>query len=166
MITTNNRFINNFQRMLTSSNGGIGRWVIVRHFDRTKKSRYWNDQTKEPIGGPPYEYTDTVVLAAKQLAFQPTRPATKAGVTLMENTGAVLENFRYFIPGDVTIQEDDEILGLSYIGPDKPEVDYLGTGSGAKVIDRFKVKLANDYVVSNRGFVGYTLVIAEKIYTA
>lgn len=161
-----NRFINNFERMLYRSSGGIGRWVIVRHFDKKKRSKYWNDETKEAVGGPPFEYTDSIVLASKQLAFQPTRPATRAGVTLMEQTGVVLENFRYFIPANVTIEEDDELFDTSYTGSKKPTIiDYTATGKGNAIVGRYKVKLVNDNVVGDRGLIGYSLVIADKIYT-
>lgn len=38
-----------------------GSWIMVRHFDRTKHSRFWNPETHESVGGPPWDWTDYVV---------------------------------------------------------------------------------------------------------
>jgi hypothetical protein len=84
----------------------------------------------------------------------------------MEQTGVVLENFRYFIPANVTIEEDDELFDTSYTGSKKPTIiDYTATGKGNAIVGRYKVKLVNDNVVGDRGLIGYSLVIADKIYT-
>ena len=38
-----------------------GWWMVLRSFDITKKSKYWDDVTKESVGGPPYEYKDIIL---------------------------------------------------------------------------------------------------------
>lgn len=157
-------FRESFNRMLERSRGGIGQWVVLRHFDTSKKSSYWNEETKEAVGGPPYEYTDTLVLAAKQTAFQTSRPSAEVGITIMTQMSAVLESYRYFLRSDVTIQENDEILDLGYVGQAAPTVDYTGKGTGARITGRFKVKFVHEYVQGGRGEVGYKLAIAERTY--
>lgn len=38
-----------------------GHWVVYRRYDRTKQSQYYSNRTHEGIGGPAYEYTDTLL---------------------------------------------------------------------------------------------------------
>ena len=158
-------FRGNFNRMLERSRGGIGQWVVLRHFDKTKRSQYWNDEAKEAVGGPPYEYTDSVILASKQTAFQVSRPSAEVGVNIMVPTGAILESYRYFVRSDVTIEEDDEILDLAYSGQAAPSVDYTGKSTGARITGRFKVRFVHGYVQGGRGEIGYKVAIAERTYT-
>lgn len=158
-------FRENFNNMILRSRGGIGQWVVVRHFDRTRKSKYWNEETKEAVGGPPYEYTDTITVASKQTAFQTSRPSTSAGATVLEFSEAVLETYRYFLQSDVTIEEDDEILDLDHSGQTTPTVDYTRSGTGAKIKQRFKVKFVHEYVQGGRGDIGYKIAIADRSYT-
>jgi hypothetical protein len=42
-----------------------GYYVILRHFDRSRHSSYWDDIAKEAVGGPAYEYTDYIARARK-----------------------------------------------------------------------------------------------------
>ncbi len=154
-------FAQDFNEMLEDDEGGIGQWIVVRHFTEVH-SRFWNEQTKEAVGGPPFEYVDTVVLAAKQTAFSPARPDSRTGLTHLENAQTILTDFRYFLRADVTIKEDDEIFDLEYLGREKPTVDYEGTGTGAKIIAKFKVKFLHGFIQGNRGEVGYKLVITDR----
>lgn len=157
-------FRENFNAMITNSRGGIGKWIVVRHFSTTR-SEYWNEQTKEAVGGPPFTYTDTVALGAKQLAFEGGRPSQSVGVNILPLSKAVLETYRYFVPSDVTIEEDDEIFDLDHTGTTPPTaVNYTGVGTGAVVQQRFKVKFVHEYIAANRGDLGYKLVIVERSY--
>lgn len=38
-----------------------GWWMVLRSFDLTKKSQYWDDTSKEAIGGPPFLYNDIIL---------------------------------------------------------------------------------------------------------
>ncbi len=44
-----------------------GHWVILRKYDRTRRSIYWNEETQSAIGGPPWEYRDVFVKASKSV---------------------------------------------------------------------------------------------------
>ena len=44
-----------------------GHWVMVRHYDTTSYSEFWNPLTHESVGGPPHPYTDHVVRSRKVL---------------------------------------------------------------------------------------------------
>lgn len=156
-------FGQDFNEMLEDDEGGVGQWVVIRHFSDVH-SRFWNEETKEAIGGPPFEFTDTVVLAGKQTAFSPARPDSRTGLTRLEHAKTILTDFRYFLRADVTIKEDDEIFDLEYLGRDKPTVDYDGSGGGAKITAKFKVKFLHSFVQGNRGEVGYKLVITDRSF--
>jgi hypothetical protein len=46
--------------------GGLGQlpkghWVILRKFDRTRPSQYYDDKTHEGVGGPAFEYEDVLI---------------------------------------------------------------------------------------------------------
>jgi len=156
-------FGGDFNEMLEEDEGGIGQWVVVRHFTQVH-SQFWNEETQEAVGGPPFEFIDTVVLAAKQTAFSPARPDSRTGLNRLEHAKTILTDFRYFLRADVTIKEDDEIFDLEYLGREKPTVDYEGTGTGAKITARFKVKFFHSFVQGNRGEIGYNLVIADRSF--
>jgi len=159
-------FRENFDNMLLKSHGGIGKWVVVRHFDRTKRSVYWNDEGKESVGGSPYEYVDTVLLAAKQTAFQTARPRPNIGVAVIEPSEVIFETYRYFLRSGVTIEEDDEIFDLDHVGSVVPVVDYTGSGVGSRITSRYKVKFVAKYIQGNSGDLGYKLAITERTATA
>lgn len=44
-----------------------GHWVILRKFDRSRHSRFWDETTKTAIGGPAWEYTDYLIRASKSV---------------------------------------------------------------------------------------------------
>jgi hypothetical protein len=43
----------------------FGHYVILRRYDTTTHSVYWNTLTKEAVGGPAWEYTDYVIRSRK-----------------------------------------------------------------------------------------------------
>lgn len=157
-------FADNFQRMIESSRGGVGQWVILRHFSNTR-SQYWNEKTQESIGGPPNTYTDTVVLSAKQIAFEVGRPPAKAGLNVLPSVNTEIDTFKFFFVADVAIKEDDEIFDLDASGQTTPTPDYTNSGTGAPILARYKVNLVNTYRVGNRGEKNYIIAIAKRYYT-
>jgi len=40
-----------------------GHWIVLRRSDLANRSEYWNPETKESIGGPPFEYKDYLIRA-------------------------------------------------------------------------------------------------------
>lgn len=44
-----------------------GHWVILRKYDRTRRSIYWNPATQSSVGGPPWEYTEVMLKASKSV---------------------------------------------------------------------------------------------------
>lgn len=37
---------------------GKGHWILYRRYDRTRYSKYYNEETSEAVGGPKYEFSD------------------------------------------------------------------------------------------------------------
>ena len=155
-------FSEDFNEMLEDAEGGIGQWLVIRHFSNVK-SEYWNEETKEAVGGPAYEYEDTVVLAAKQTAFSPSRPSAQTGVTVFEYSAANMNTYRYFLKSDATISVDDEIFDLDAVGDTTPTVSYDGTGTGASITGRYKVRFVHPYVQGGKGEIGYKIAVANDI---
>jgi len=42
-----------------------GHWIVLRKNDTSKKSEYWDEEYREAVGGPAYEYTDYLMRARK-----------------------------------------------------------------------------------------------------
>lgn len=156
-------FSDNFTRMLEHSRGGIGQWIIIRHFSNVR-SEYWNEKAQESIGGPPNTYTDTVVLSSKQLTFDAGRPPSKTGLNVLQPVNAMEDSFRYFLSPSVTISVDDEIFDLDASGDIIPTPDYTKSGVGAPITDRFKVAIISTYRVGNKGEKTYIVAFAKRYY--
>jgi len=93
-------------------------WVILRQFDKTKKTKHWNELTKEAVGGPAWEYSDQLILARKSSGRQVFFPGTQEKFTsigLMDATG-----YRFYLTADVTPHLDDVIYEIEYQGNKKP----------------------------------------------
>lgn len=157
-------FSDRLKHFIEKTRGGAGQWVVVRSFTDVK-SIYWNERAQESVGGPPYEYVDTVVLASKHPAMDSSRPAASAGQNILPNVSVDTELERFFFTDAVTIKEDDEIFELDASGDTTPTVDYEGTGKGSKILARYKVKVADVRRVQNKGQKIYTLAIAKRNYT-
>lgn len=70
-----------------------GHWVILRKYDRTRRSIYWDEETQSAIGGPPWEYTDIFVKASKSVC------EPKSTDEYDFRPGSVdLPNDRYYLP--------------------------------------------------------------------
>jgi hypothetical protein len=156
-------FKSNFLKMLQRSRGGIGQWCVIRHFSEIR-SKYWNEETQESVGGPPNEYQDTVILASKQLSFGATNPPGTARQETLQAVNISRDSFVYYMDTDVEVEIDDEIFDLDYAGQVAPTVKYTSTDTGAAITGRFKVDFVNNYRVGNRGEKTYKIVTAKRYH--
>jgi hypothetical protein len=62
-----------------------GHYVIIRHFDKTKRSVYWNNVAKEAVGGPAWEFTDYITLSRR--VSRSTLTGTTAGLEMPNPAG-------------------------------------------------------------------------------
>ena len=95
-------------------------WVILRQFDKTKKTKHWNELTKEAVGGPAWEYSDQLILARKSSGRQVFFPGSQENFTsigLMDASG-----YRFYLTADITPHLDDVIYEIEYQGNKKPTI--------------------------------------------
>ena len=146
--------------------GGIAKWVVVRHFTNVH-SQYWNEVTKESIGGPAYEYVDTVVESYSTTAI--TRVLHQVG-TVVEEVGLLEQIYeKYYFLYDIEIKENDEILDINYYGKIKPILVYTKEEENVSLNkyspkNRFKIKNI-DRKRGDEGRVEYIIAIVYKSIT-
>ena len=84
----------------------LGHWVVVRHFDRSKQSKYFNKFSKEGVQGPSHPFTDHLV-RARRVPFPRSieEDALKAGTIFSDE-------FIYYLEYTVPIRNGDQIYEL------------------------------------------------------
>ena len=125
----------------------LGHWVVVRHFDRTKHSKYWNPISKEGIGGPPHPYID-ILLRSRRIAAprSNTESTAKAGDIFSDK---LIFYFEY----DVSISSGDQIYELDTL-------DHTNKPTTYNFTDKFDVKRLHPYRLEN-GNVQYFAALSE-----
>ena len=98
--------------------GGVGRWVMVRHFT-DEHSEYWKPETQESVGGPAYKYVDSVV---KTYSIYSQVPPRAKGSHIEPFGYSIDELEKFFFEHNVIIEENDEIFELEYVGVNKPTI--------------------------------------------
>jgi len=102
-----------------------GHWVVYRRFDLSQRSEYWvDDEYKESVGGPSWEYTDELHLARYDQVIS-------GGLTRffeMETAPGVIHvDYRiYFLQYDVKPKRTDFIYEINWDDHSvKPEIGQL-----------------------------------------
>jgi len=85
-----------------------GHWVVLRQYDRSKTSQYYNKSTREGIGGPAFEYTDVLLRTRRTpIAFKgDSLEPLKVGL-------AQEDRFIYYFEYTVKPKRGDHIIELS-----------------------------------------------------
>jgi len=122
---------NEFSSIMTDFEG-IARWLVLRKFT-DQKSSYWNDVTKEAIGGPKYKYNDSLVEGYSVPVFT---SATKKreGVVVMSPGDLDITSEIFYFKYDVPVAVEDEIYDLDWEHAEKPIVVY--DKSDENLVDR------------------------------
>ena len=106
--------------------GEYGHYVMLRQYDTTKRSIYWNDITKESIGGPAWEYTDHIVRARKQVM---TTGGVLSALEMPSPPGiiTVLYTIYYLKWNSLNpmVKNDDEIYEFEWALDRAPNVDEV-----------------------------------------
>lgn len=84
-----------------------GWWIVLRSFDLSRHSRYWDDRSKEAIGGPPWEYND-IIFKARRVE----NPAFNAEdfYTRQQFTG--IFDVVFFVFSNIRIKREDRIFEI------------------------------------------------------
>ena len=143
----------------------IGRWVVVRHYDKTQYSKYWNEVTKEAVGGPAYVYNDTIVETYSSPNYSSIYTRTQAGIQQYEQAVIDLNTVQYYFRYNVVVDSDDEVYELDYYGKTEPSsIDYVNSGTGVSIIEKYKIKDVINYRCDDHGRIEYKFAIAQKSY--
>ena len=119
--------------------GPSGYWVIYRHYDRNKKSKYYSRFTDEGVGGPPYEYTEYLV---KTYRVPVGRRITEGEDEAPIGTVPTNEFIYYFKVEDLDLEilpENDMIYEIEDANIKPADIRY------AKRIERYRVKSYQRY---------------------
>lgn len=130
--------------------GGYGHWIIYHHSYRNDKSRYWNEDYKEAVGGPIYE---TYPLLIKTRRYRGLK--ARESVEDIVPPGLLDENhYLYYIEYFIPVQIEDFIYEIrNNIGVHPPSPPY-----------RVASKMSIDWcepIFGNEGRVEYNLVVAH-----
>lgn len=103
-----------------------GHSIMVRKYDTTRRSQYWNELTKESIGGPAWVYTDHIVKARK---YSLTSGGTMSALEMTAPPGIIsVEYVIYFLHWNSilpNIRSTDEIYEFQWSGNTQPTPDRV-----------------------------------------
>lgn len=102
-----------------------GYYILVRHYDRSTYSQYWNNIAKEAVGGPAYEYTDYIALGRK--VARTTETGATGGLEVPHPMGLVtIPYVTFYIKWDIvytdSISNEDEIMEFTWSNSRVPVV--------------------------------------------
>jgi len=101
---------------------GVGRWVVLRKFSK-EYSENWKPETREPVGGPAYVYTEEVVETYSMPIV--TRSVINTQGAEIEVPGIFDQNYiKFYFEHTIDIKMGDEIFELDYAEKNKPTVVY------------------------------------------
>ena len=125
----------------------LGHWVVLRHFDRTRTSRYYNSFSNEGLGGPKYLYTDTL-LKTRRIPYprSDTESPTKASTVFSDK-------MVYYFEYDVQISNGDQIFELDV-------TDHTFRPTSYNLEDKYNVKRLHPYRMED-GNVAYFAALSE-----
>ena len=99
-----------------------GHWIVVRNFDRTQFSKYYNKVSNEGVHGPKHPFTDTLIRAR-------TIPYSRKGMDDTFKVADINDNGHlYYVEWDVSAKHGDQLYELIWddhsLTPDLSTVEY------------------------------------------
>jgi len=142
----------------TGSKRPLGHWIAYRRFSTTH-SQYWNEATKEGVGGPPFTYIDTPLKTRRV-------PMQKKGDQLIPlKPGADIEDvYTYYFEYNVNPKVGDSIFELELenhlvtLSSNISSSYYIGN---ITYRESYLIKRVHDYRLEN-GAIQYWMAIAER----
>lgn len=128
-----------------------GHWVVLRKYDRTKTSEYYNKRTKEGVCGPAYEYNDEILRTRRV-------PVAFKGISIEPlKMGQIMENrYIYYLEYNVEVKIGDHIIELAL----NDHANKPTSISRSMMAERYIVTAVHPYRLEN-GNVQYHAVQAE-----
>ena len=96
-----------FYNEIASMIDEYGWWVVLRSFDLTKHSKYWNSTSHEAVGGPPYEYNDIIL---KGRRVEKVRNDPEQTESRQQNTNVYQVVF--YLLGNIRPKKEDVIMEI------------------------------------------------------
>jgi hypothetical protein len=129
-----------------------GHWIVYRRYDLTKKSEYYSIRTHEGIGGPAYQYIDTLLRTRRVPTDRKGTPVEplKVGVDLEDK-------YIYYFEWTINPKVGDHILEIQW---DNHAITPI-INSGLIFTARYLIKRVHDYRLEN-GNIQYFIVSAEN----
>jgi hypothetical protein len=114
-----------------------GHWVVYRRYDRTQKSIYYSERTKEGVGGPPHIFTDALLRTRKV-------PINALGLVPSQIGMQTFDKFTYYFEYTVNPKPGDNIFELDWsnhaLTPNISTVTFT---------DRYIIKGTSDFRLEN-----------------
>jgi hypothetical protein len=128
-----------------------GHWITYRRYDPTTKSAYYNEQTKEGVGGPAYAYIDQFIRTRKV-------PISKRSDQLMQIKPGldIGDEYVYYFEYSVVPKIGDDIFEVDL-------VDHTITNPKVctyNLLERYKIKRVHPYRLESAR-IEYWLVVAQ-----
>ena len=129
----------------------IGKWHILRHFDKAHRSIYWDATRGEAIGGPAWEYTDTLLLMFRT-RYTTGRILWDAGTPTVVGASANPTDLWFIewdaLPAGQMLQVDDEIHEMHVVGATPPTAPFA-------IVDRHRIILPEPHYGELNGRLEY-----------
>jgi len=126
----------------------LGHWVIARVFAGDEKSKYFNEFSKEGVGGPSHPYTDYLI-RARRAPSRLTRSSID-GIKAGEITG---HKFSYYLEYDVPLRDGDQIFELNVL-------DHTNKPTSYTFVEKYDIDRVHPYRLEN-GNVQYLQVVCK-----
>lgn len=124
-----------------------GHWVVVRHFDRSERSKYFNRHSKEGVGGPPHPYTDYLVRTRRM-------PYPRTDTIDSLKVGDIFgDKFIYWFEYTVSIHAGDQVFELDV-------TDHKYQPTSYEFDEKYEIKRLHPYRLEN-GNVQYYAALCE-----
>lgn len=126
----------------------LGHWVIVRVFDSSSRSKYFNPYTKEGVGGPSHDFVDILVRARRapvRMARNSTDESKAADITQ--------HTYEYYFEYDVPVRDGDQIFELDVL-------DHTNKPTSYNLVEKYDVSRVHPYRLEN-GNVQYMKAISR-----
>lgn len=129
-----------------------GHWVVYRRYDRSKTSEYYSNRTHEGVGGPAYQFTDTLLRTRRVPVDKKGTPAepSKVGVDLEDK-------YIYYLEWNMNPKVGDHIMEIQW--DDHAITPVLN--SNLVYSSKYLIKRTHDYRMEN-GNIQYFIVSAEN----
>jgi hypothetical protein len=143
---------------LTDMYESISRWVVLRHFRVGEYSQYYNEITKEGVGGPAYKYDDYIIKGYSK----PVNTSRVVDSGLSRTPFDVVDNtyIEYYFDKNMSTVRDNRVVNtilnhndwvyeIDWIGENKPQIEYGDDDTplvnGSKILKKFSIKIVIPY---------------------